>query len=92
MDRQNDRPRLDDLRDSGQLEQDADKVIFIHGQPDSLNLDTKIPDYSEREIIVAKHKDGPIGSKSYVINNKRMRFEEFDMIKLDESTKFWEKD
>lgn len=55
------RPRLSDLRSSGQIEQDADKVIFIHREsmydPD---WDRDKPDIAE--IIVAKHRNGPTGA------------------------------
>lgn len=43
------RPSLEDLRSSGQLEQDADSVIFLHRQD---GKDT------ERELIIAKNKEG----------------------------------
>ena len=43
------RPSLEDLRSSGQLEQDADSVLFLHRQ-DGKN--------SERELIIAKNKEG----------------------------------
>jgi replicative DNA helicase len=56
--RQGGRPQLSDLRDSGAIEQDADMVIFIHGKtvpgPDG------VVDPS-RELIVAKHRNGPTG-------------------------------
>jgi len=58
--RQNKRPQLSDLRDSGSIEQDADVVMFIY-RDDYYN-----PDSSERpniaEISVAKHRNGPTGS------------------------------
>lgn len=43
------RPTLEDLRSSGQLEQDADSVLFLHKQD---GKDT------ERELIIAKNKEG----------------------------------
>lgn len=43
------RPSLEDLRSSGQLEQDADAVLFLHKQE---SKDT------EREFIIAKNKEG----------------------------------
>ena len=55
--RQDKRPQLSDLRDSGSIEQDADVVIFIY-RDEYYN-----PDTSERpniaEINVAKHRNGP---------------------------------
>jgi replicative DNA helicase len=58
--RQNKRPMLSDLRDSGSIEQDADVVMFIY-RDDYYN-----PDSSERpniaEVNVAKHRNGPTGA------------------------------
>ncbi len=55
--RQDKRPQLSDLRDSGSIEQDADVVMFIY-RDDYYN-----PDSSERpniaEVSVAKHRNGP---------------------------------
>jgi replicative DNA helicase len=53
------RPILSDLRESGSLEQDADIVMFIH-RPDLLDKDN--PRANLAEIIVAKHRNGPVHS------------------------------
>ena len=50
------KPQLGDLRESGQLEQDADMVIFIH-RPDSYDRDS--PRAGEADLILAKHRNGP---------------------------------
>ena len=62
-------PRLSDLRESGALEQDADIVIFIHRLrnkegPGGGNGagQAKPPFREERRIIVAKNRNGPVGS------------------------------
>ncbi len=44
------RPTLEDLRSSGQLEQDADSVLFLHRLPGK---------EEQRELIIAKNKEGP---------------------------------
>ena len=58
--RQEKRPLLSDLRDSGSIEQDADIVGFIY-RDDYYN-----PETTERpgiaEIVIAKHRNGPVGS------------------------------
>ena len=54
------RPTLSDLRDSGALEQDADVVMFIY-RKDKYGLPDAVVD--EAEIIFAKQRNGPVGSK-----------------------------
>lgn len=51
---ENRRPRLSDLRDSGEIEQHADNVIFIHRQK---NSDTE----NAAELVIAKQRNGPTG-------------------------------
>jgi replicative DNA helicase len=55
--RENKRPVLSDLRDSGCLEQDADLVIFIH-RPGAFDESV---DKGQGELIVAKHRNGALG-------------------------------
>lgn len=51
------KPQLADLRESGALEQDSDIVLFIHRDPLSEDLQAK----GLAEIIIAKHRNGPVG-------------------------------
>ncbi|MDN6706401.1 replicative DNA helicase [Corynebacterium glyciniphilum] len=53
------KPRISDLRESGSLEQDADMVMLIH-RPDS--KDQGHERAGEADIILAKHRGGPIGT------------------------------
>lgn len=98
------RPSLEDLRSSGQLEQDADSVLFLHRQD---GKDT------ERELIIAKNKegecrstrlqfDGPIQHFSYLgrgdqpmkgvdygkIQAAQPRQEDFDQLPIDTEVPF----
>ena len=57
--RQDKRPTLADLRESGSIEQDSDVVMFIYR--DAL-YDREKADDGDTELIVAKHRNGPIGT------------------------------
>ena len=65
--RENKRPMLSDLRDSGAIEQDADLVVFMYYQ-----YTQKETDNFKGEIIVGKHRDGPTGVV-YITNNKEIQ-------------------
>ncbi|HET9589285.1 MAG TPA: replicative DNA helicase [Anaerolineales bacterium] len=66
------RPVLSDLRESGSLEQDADIVMFIY-RPDQYEKETDKQNVAE--IIVAKHRNGPVGSVELIFRNALAKFE-----------------
>lgn len=66
------RPVLSDLRESGSLEQDADIVMFIY-RPDQYEKDSDKQNVAE--IIVAKHRNGPVGSVELIFRNALAKFE-----------------
>ena len=68
--REDKRPRLSDLRESGAIEQDADIVMFLH-RPDAYDP-TDRP--GEAEVIVAKHRSGKTGIVGLQWLSHSMRF------------------
>ena len=72
-DRQDHRPRLADLRESGSIEQDADTCLMLHrpGRFDGGQEDNII------EVIVAKQRNGPTGDVTLAWLSKYMRFENY---------------
>lgn len=66
------RPVLSDLRESGSLEQDADIVMFIY-RPDQYEADTLKQNVAE--IMVSKHRNGPVGSVELVFRKSLAKFE-----------------
>ncbi len=69
------KPRLSDLRDSGSIEQDADVVMFIHRE-DKINKDSERPNIAE--ILIEKHRNGPVGSAELYFDDKHVRFLNLD--------------
>ncbi|MDD3735420.1 MAG: replicative DNA helicase [Candidatus Pacebacteria bacterium] len=62
-------PKLSDLRESGSLEQDSDVVMFINRKkdPESQNM---------AEIIIAKHRNGPLGKVDLYFDQETVSFRE----------------
>jgi len=69
--RNNKRPMLSDLRDSGEIEQDADVVLFLY-RDEVYNPDS--PDRGTAEINVAKQRNGPTGVVRAVYVGERTMF------------------
>ncbi len=66
------RPMLSDLRESGSLEQDADVVMLLY-RDEVYNSES--PDKGSAEIIIAKHRSGPIGMKRVAFLGSYTRFD-----------------
>lgn len=86
--REDKRPQLSDLRESGSIEQDADIVIFIYRESyyeerkKPFNDSPKFADWQAKmdkirnksELIIAKHRNGPIGNVELYYNPNTMKF------------------
>lgn len=73
------KPKLSDLRDSGSLEQDADLVIFIHQNEEDLRDESgKMKEVQRKELIIAKHRNGPLGTATLDYHSRFNTFVEID--------------
>src|SRR3989344_3773014 len=69
------KPKLSDLRDSGSIEQDADIVMFIHRED---KMDKNAEKTNIAEIIVEKHRNGPVGSIQLYFDEEKSTFMSID--------------
>jgi replicative DNA helicase len=90
--RDNKRPQLADLRESGSIEQDADAVMFVYrhayyheraepdmGTPEHQAWEQKMAEiYNVAEVIVAKQRHGPIGTERLQFEAEFTRFSNLD--------------
>jgi len=82
--REDPRPKLSDLRESGSLEQDADTVMFIfresaYFKPDEWRIENPNRPYPENEadIIIGKHRNGPVGEVKVRFERNLTKFSDY---------------
>lgn len=70
-------PKLSDLRESGSIEQDADVVMFLYRE-DRVKPDT--PNKNIADVIVAKHRNGPVGKIQLYFEDNSTTFKSLEKI------------
>ena len=78
--RQDKRPQLSDLRESGSIEQDADVVMFIYRE-EMYNENTDRP--NQADIRVAKHRNGPTGTVTLFFRKELTQFSNLNRTGVD---------
>tara|TARA_R100000458_G_C8265443_1_gene240540 strand:- start:186 stop:1505 length:1320 start_codon:yes stop_codon:yes gene_type:complete len=66
-----DKPKMSDLRESGQLEQDADAIILIHRPERDNHLE-----HEDAQLILSKNRNGPTGAIDIIFTRQTMTFSE----------------
>ncbi|MBI4432215.1 MAG: replicative DNA helicase [Candidatus Omnitrophica bacterium] len=76
------RPQLSDLRESGAIEQDSDVVVLLlreeYYNPTEENR-------GQAEVIIAKQRNGPVGSLKLAFIHEYTRFENMELVRRDET-------
>ena len=70
--RENKRPQLSDLRDSGSIEQDADVVLFLYRE----GMHNRDVDRAKTDLLVAKNRNGPTDDLKLVFIEEQTAFKE----------------
>lgn len=72
-------PRLSDLRETGAIEQDADVVLFIY-RKDRDKIDVEPEEQNTAEIIIAKHRNGPLATVHLKFDQDKVSFRTIDRV------------
>lgn len=76
------KPILSDLRESGSIEQDADLVLMLYRNqspnPTQTNLQENSKTFQLIELIIAKHRNGPIGTVQLKFDQQQTKFANFE--------------
>lgn len=72
-------PQLSDLRESGSIEQDADIVMFLYHEKKSDEIEDN-QDVEDRQLIIAKNRNGPVGTMLMSFSKSCNHFYEYDRV------------
>ena len=75
------KPQLADLRESGAIEQDSDVVMFLY------RPDTEISNIIQTKLLIAKHRNGPMGEIDLLFRGDRIRFYNVDKKRAEDLEK-----
>ncbi len=81
--REDHRPRMSDLRESGSIEQDADVVMLLHREDYYHRGEEGYEDDHTAEVILAKQRNGPTGTVKLAFREKVTRFENLARIEQE---------
>ncbi len=81
--REDHRPRMSDLRESGSIEQDADVVMLLHREDYYHKNDPDYEPNNKAELIIAKQRNGPTGTVPLVFRERITRFENASRLEQD---------
>ncbi len=70
-------PRVSDLRESGSIEQDADLVVLLAKKKDANDEEELAAPCVLRDLIVAKHRNGPVGAVGIIFQKSLARFADY---------------
>ena len=76
--RDDNHPRLSDLRESGSIEQDADLVILMHSEDYYHKSDDNYEENHITELLIAKHRHGAVGKIELYFHPELLRFMSLD--------------
>jgi replicative DNA helicase len=81
--RNDQKPKLSDLRESGSIEQDADVVMFLHRQP--FEEGTERPQVYDVDLLIEKHRNGPTGEVPLRFHSNFVTYAEVDQFHQEEA-------
>jgi replicative DNA helicase len=81
--REDHRPRMSDLRESGSIEQDADVVMLLHREDYYHRGEEAYEPDNTAEVIIAKQRNGPTGTVKLMFREKCTRFENLSQLEQE---------